>query len=34
VKIGKEWRVELASIEALFERRRTAAKVAFSKLKK
>jgi excisionase family DNA binding protein len=34
VKIGKEWRVELASIEALFERRRAAAKVALSKLRK
>lgn len=34
VKIGKEWRVDLESIEALLESRRAAAKVALSKLRK
>lgn len=34
VKIGKEWRVDLETIEARLESKRAAAKVAFSNLKK
>jgi excisionase family DNA binding protein len=34
VKVGKEWRIDINTIEALLESKRAAAKVAFSNLKK
>ncbi|MBE0568942.1 MAG: helix-turn-helix domain-containing protein [Deltaproteobacteria bacterium] len=34
VKVGKEWRVDLLSIESLLESKRSAARVALAKLKK
>lgn len=34
VKVGKEWRVDLETIERLLESKRAAGKVAFSHLKK
>jgi excisionase family DNA binding protein len=34
VKVGKEWRIDIETIETLLESKRAAAKVAFSNLKK
>ena len=34
VKVGKEWRIDIETVEALLESKRAAAKVALSKFRK